>query len=96
MNRALSITMMGFDRTQWKKRITLAYRRAGDGEFRAWINRLRWMVERGHCPGTIGTVYSGEKWYIRRQGRAELILVIILSDRNNSHISDRRNFEFIV
>ena len=54
------------------------------------------MVERRHCPGTIDTVCSGEKRYIRRQGRAEVILVIILSDRNNSHISDRRNFEFIV
>ena len=54
------------------------------------------MVERRHCPGTIGTVCSGEKQCIRRQGRAEVILVIILSDRNNSHISDRRNFEFIV
>lgn len=33
VNRASSITMMGFDRTQQKKHITLAYRRAGDGEF---------------------------------------------------------------
>lgn len=33
MNRASSITMMGFDRTQWKEHITLAYRRAGRGEF---------------------------------------------------------------
>lgn len=33
MNRASSITMMGFDRTQWKKHVTLAYRRAGRGEF---------------------------------------------------------------
>lgn len=96
MNRALSITMMGFDRTQWKKHITLVAGELGMGSFRAWINRLRWLVERGHCPGTIGTVYSGEKHSIRRQGRAEVILVILLSDRNNSHISDRRNFEFIV
>lgn len=33
LNRASSITMMGFDRTQQKQHITLAYRRAGDGEF---------------------------------------------------------------
>ena len=88
MNSALSITVMGFGRTQWKKHITLVTGELGMGSFRAWINRLRWMVERGHCPGTIGTVCSGEKWYIRRQGRAEVILVIILSDR--------RNFEFII
>lgn len=48
------------------------------GSFRVWINRMRWIVEKGHCPGTIGTVYRGEKQYIRRQDRAEVILVMIL------------------
>lgn len=51
------------------------------GSFRAWINRMRWIVEKGHCPGTIGTAYRGEKQCVRRQGRAEVVLVIILSGR---------------
>lgn len=42
---------------------------------------MRWIVEKGYCPGSIGTVYRGEKQCIRRQGRAGVILVIILSGR---------------
>lgn len=81
---------MGFDRTQWKKLITLASRKVGMGRGRAWINRMRWIVEKGHCPGTIGTVYRGERSN-RLGGRVGVILVIILSDRNNNNIRDRRH-----
>ena len=46
---------------------------------------MRWIVEKGHCPETIGTVKGGEAGGGSNSlgGRVEIILVIILSDWNN-------------
>lgn len=47
------------------------------GSFRAWINGMRWIVEKGHCPGSIGTVYR--KAVVKAGQSREC--VIILSGR---------------